>query len=80
MNKWIGSIGYVVIASGVVILTPLGDLLPVGLLTGWLPPADDSSYFKIVATILSYTPTVVLVGLGLIVLLLGKILASLRGK
>ena len=71
MSKVIESIGYVLIVSGVLILTPLGDLLPVGPLTAFstsVPPA----YQKIVATTASYAPTLVLIGLGLIAVYLGK--------
>ena len=72
MSKALVSIGYVLIVSGVLILTPLGDLLPVGSLTGLLSTSDQPAYQKIVATTASYTPTLVLIGLGLIAVYLGK--------
>jgi len=72
MSKALVRIGYVLIVSGVLILTPLGDLLPVGPLTGLLSTSDEPAYQKIVATTASYTPTMVLIGVGLIAVYLGK--------
>ena len=72
MRKALVSIGYVLIVSGVLILTPLGDLLPVGPLTGLLSSSDEPAYQKIVATTASYAPTMVLIGLGLIAVYFGK--------
>ena len=72
MSKALVSIGYVLIVSGVLIFTPLGDLLPVGPLTGLLSAADEPAYQKIVATTASYIPNLALIGLGLIAIYLGK--------
>ena len=72
MSKALVSIGYVLIVSGVLILTPLSDLLPVGPLTGLLSTSDQPAYQKTVATTVSYAPTLVLIGLGLITVFLGK--------
>jgi len=72
MSKALVRIGYVLIVSGVLILTPLGDLLPVGPLTSLLSTSDEPAYQKIVATTASYTPTMVLIGVGLIAVYLGK--------
>ena len=71
-NKALVSIGYVLIVSGVLILTPLGDPLPVGSLAGFLSTSDQPAYQKIVATAASYAPTLLLIGLGLVAVLLGK--------
>ena len=72
MSKALVSIGYVLIASGVLVFTPLGDLLPVGSLTGLLYTTDESAHQKIVATTFSCIPNLVLIGLGLIAVYLGK--------
>jgi hypothetical protein len=72
MSRALVSIGYVLIVSGVLILTPLGDLLPVGPLSGLLSTSDEPVYQKIVATTASYTPTMILTGVGLIAVYLGK--------
>lgn len=72
MSKALVGIGYVLIVSGVLVLTPLGDLLPVAPPTGLLSTSDQSAYQKIVATTSSYTPTLVLIGLGLVAVFLGK--------
>ena len=72
MSKVIVIIGYVLIVSGVLILTPFGDLLPVGPLTGLLSTSDEAAYQKTVATTASYLPNLVLIGLGLIAVYLGK--------
>ena len=72
MSKALVGIGYILIVSGVLMLTPLGDLLPVGPLTGLLSTSDEPAYQKIVATNISHTPTMVLIGLGLIAAYLGK--------
>ncbi len=72
MSKVLVTIGYALIVSGVLIFTLLGDLLPVGPLTGLLSASDEPAYQKIVATTASYRPDLVLIGLGLIALFLGK--------
>ena len=72
MSKALVSIGYVLIVSGVLILTHLGDLLPLGPLTGFLSTSDEPDYQKIVATTASFTPTMVLIGVGLIAVYLGR--------
>ena len=72
MSKALISIGYVLIVSGVLIFTPLGDLLPVGDLIVLLSTSDEPAYEKRVATTASYIPNLVLIGLGLIAVYLGK--------
>ena len=72
MSKALVSIGYVLIVLGVLVFTPFGDLLPVGPLTGLLSTFDQPAYPKIVATTASYAPTLILIGLGLIAVYLGK--------
>ena len=79
MSKALVSIGYVLIVSGVLILTPLGDLLPAGPLTGLLSISDETDYQKIVATTAFYTPTMILIGVGLIAVYLGKRAARSKG-
>ncbi len=72
MSKALVGIGYVLIVSGVLIFTPLGDLLPVGPLTDLLSTSDQPANQKIVVTTATYAPTLVLIGLGLIAVYLGK--------
>ena len=72
MSKALVNVGYVLIASGVLIFTPLGDLLPVGHLTVLLSTSDEPAYQKIVARTASFIPNLVLIGLGLIAVYLGK--------
>ena len=72
MSKALVSIGYVLIVSGVLISTPLGDLLPVGPLSGLLSTSDEPAYQEIVATTASCKPSLALIGLGLITVYLGK--------
>ena len=70
MSRALVSIGCVLIVSGVLILTPLG-YCPRSL-AGLLSTSDEPAYQKIVATTASYTPTMVLIGAGLIAVYLGK--------
>ncbi len=72
MSKALVSIGYLLIVSGALILTPLGDLLPVGPLTDLLSTSDQPAHQKTVATTASYAPTLLLIGFGLIAVYLGK--------
>ncbi len=72
MSKALVSTGYVLIVSGVLMFTPLGDLLPASPLTGLLYTSDEPAYQKIVATTASYIPSLVLIGLGLLAVYLGK--------
>ena len=50
-------IGYVLIVLGVLLLTPLADLLPITFLTGSLYTAEEPGYWKVVPTTVSYKPT-----------------------
>ncbi len=72
MSKVLVGIGCVLIVSGVLVLTPLGDLLPVGSSPGLLSTSDEPAFRKIVATTATYKLNLVLIGLGLLAVFLGK--------
>jgi hypothetical protein len=80
MSKWITVIGYILLVLGLAMLTPLRDLLPIDF---WhelksLFSTEEAPYYKVVSTTRSYTPTIVAVGLGLILVILGKKASSWR--
>jgi hypothetical protein len=83
MSKWIIVIGYILLVLGLAMLTPLRDLLPFDF---WhklksLFSTEGAPYYKVVSTTQSYAPTIVAVGLGLILVLLGmKASSALRGQ
>lgn len=80
MSKWIISIGYILLVLGLAMLTPLRDLLPVDFWheIGSLFSTEEAPYSKVVSTTPSHTPSMVVVGLGLIMVILGKKASSWR--
>ena len=82
MSKWVISIGYILLVLGLAMLTPLRDLLRIDFWheLGSLLTTEEASHYKVVATTRSYTPTIVVVGLGLIMVILGKKASSWRRK
>jgi hypothetical protein len=75
MLNWIFRAGYILIAVGLLLLTPIGDYLPIDIFFG-SPPG----YYKVVAATDSNRATVILFGLGLALVLLGLLLRRLLRK
>ena len=72
MSKSLVNIGYVLVFLGVLIISPLGDLLPVGNVRDWLSLGDEPEFVKIISYPPSYAPTFFLVCLGLVAVYIGK--------
>jgi hypothetical protein len=80
MSQWNIAIGYALLVLGLVMLSPLSDLLPVDL---WyslksLVSAEEVPYQRVVSTSRSEAPFVVTALLGLILVVLGKTSSSRR--
>jgi hypothetical protein len=80
MSKWIISIGYILLVLGLAMLTPLRDLLPIDFWheLGSLFSTEEAPYYKVVSTTRSYMPSIVVVGLGLIMVIVGRKASSWR--
>ena len=68
---WLVRMGYVLMALGILLLLPLGELLPVDLFGGM------HHYYRVVPTEHSWLMEAVLIGLGMLLVLVGR---ALRNK
>ncbi|RTQ34486.1 hypothetical protein EJP69_08635 [Variovorax gossypii] len=68
---WLVRMGYISIALGILLLLPLGDLLPVDLFGG------VHHYYRVVPAEHSWLVEALLIGLGMLLVLVGR---ALRNK
>lgn len=72
MQNWLFRAGFILMAVGLLLLTPIGDYLPIDIFFG-SPPG----YYKVVAATDSNRATAILFGLGLALVVLGLVLRRL---
>ena len=72
MSKWTTRIGYFLIVVGLAMLTPIGDFVPVDF---WHSPGNDSAYLKVVPVSRTHETEIVLIGIGLVLIILGKVVS-----
>jgi hypothetical protein len=77
LSRWVTRVGYLLSGLGIVLLTPIPDLLPVDLLI-WaeslLRPTSGSMYLRVVPARANYTIELTLLGVGLAFVLVGRFL------
>ena len=77
MDKWLTRIGVILTIIGILFLTPLADLLPIGLwpeILNLFSSEENHIYYKLVPTEENYLNTIIFVFLGLTALIAGKYL------
>jgi len=67
---WLVRTGYAFIVLGILLLLPLGDFLPVDLFGG------THHYYRVVSTDHSWFTEALLIGLGMLLVLVGRALRS----
>ena len=67
---WLARVGYALLALGILLLLPLGDLLPVDLFGGM------HHYYRVVPTEHSWLMEASLIGLGMLLVLVGRALSN----
>ena len=77
LSRWVTRVGHFLLGLGIVLLTPVSDLLPIDLLV-WaeslLRPTSGPVYLRVVPAGANYTAELTLLALGLAFVLAGRIL------
>jgi hypothetical protein len=70
LSTWFVGLGYVLMAAGILVLLPFGDLLPIDLFGG------PHHYYRVVPTEHSWIVEASLIGSGILLVLLGRALRT----
>lgn len=77
LSRWVTRVGYFLLGLGIVLLTPVSDLLPIDLLV-WIEslrrPTSEPAYLRVVPAGANYTAELTLLALGLVFVLVGRLL------
>lgn len=79
MLKWIFRLGCALVVLGLLLLSPIGDLLPVGLwesVKSLFSNEPQSGYIRVVPTAPSYVTEFGLIFIGLVMVAIGKLRRS----
>ena len=78
LSRWVTRVGYFLSGLGIILLTPISDLLPVDLLV-WAEslrrPTSGPMYLRVVPAGANYTAELTLLALGLALVLVGRFLS-----
>lgn len=77
LSRWVTRVGYFLLGLGVLLLTPVSDLLPIDLLVlaeSLLRPKSAPGYLRVVPAEANYTVELMLLALGLAFVLVGRLL------